>query len=137
MVEQTIMPNIFRTPEMAFHQNLEHFTKIVLAQVLRTHFGDPSEMDSYSSPNSRASLATMGRILHADADLYGEIQAYNLQSPALLQAYLETAQALGEAIQRGDCTAFKESMQSSAQTLGPAYLAEMLHKSQVIQRYLV
>ena len=83
---------------MALHQNLEHFTKIVLAHVLRTHFGDPAELDSYSSPNSRTSLITMGRILNADPDLYSEIQAYNLQGPALIQAYCEAAQALGQAL---------------------------------------
>ncbi|MGE3537741.1 MAG: prephenate dehydrogenase/arogenate dehydrogenase family protein [Candidatus Tectimicrobiota bacterium] len=123
--------------QMAFHQNLEHFTKIVLAQVLRTHFGDPRQMDSYSSPNSRTSLATMGRILNADPELYGEIQAYNLQGPALIQAYLETAQVLGAAMQRGDMTAFTESMQASAQAFGSAYLAEMLQKSRLMQRHLV
>lgn len=123
--------------QMAFHQNLEHFTKIILAQILRRHFGDPAEMDSYSSPNSRASLATMGRILNADPELYGEIQAYNLQGPALIQAYLEAAQTLGQAISRGDFAAFTESMQTSAQALGPDYLADMLQKSRAMQRFLV
>jgi len=132
----------YTTPEyhdkqMAFHQNLEHFTKIVLAQVLWTHFGDPTEMDSYSSPNSRTSLATMGRILGADPDLYSEIQAYNLQGPALLQAYLETAQALAQSLIAGQVEAFQDSMVASAAALGPAYLAEMLQKSKTIQRHLV
>lgn len=132
----------YATPEyhdkqMAFHQNLEHFTKIVLAHVLCTSFGDPAEMDSYSSPNSRTSLITMGRILNADPELYSEIQAYNLQAAALLQTYLEVAQALGQALIAGDVEAFKESMTASAGALGAAYLAEMLHKSQTIQRHLV
>lgn len=132
----------YTTPEhhdkqMAFHQNLEHFTKIILAHVLRTHFGDVSELDSYSSPNSRTSLVTMGRILNADPELYSEIQAYNLQGPALIQAYLDTAQALGEAMTRGDFTTFQESMRTSAIALGPQYLAEMLQKSRLIQRHLI
>jgi len=132
----------YTTPEyhdkqMALHQNLEHFTKIVLAQVLRTHFGDPTELDSYSSPNSRTSLITMGRILNADPDLYSEIQAYNLQGPGLIQAYCEAAQALGHALTAGNVEAFKESMAASATALGPAYLAELLQKSQTLQRHLV
>jgi len=132
----------YATPEyhdkqMAFHQNLEHFTKIVLAHVLRTSFGDPAEMDSYSSPNSRTSLITMGRILTADPDLYSEIQAYNLQGPALLQTYLEAAQALGQALIAGNVETFKESMTASVTALGSAYLAEMLQKSKTIQRHLV
>lgn len=132
----------YTTPEyhdkqMAFHQNLEHFTKIVLAQVLQTHFGNPAELDAYSSPNSRTSLITMGRILNADPELYGEIQSYNLQGPAMLRAYLEVAQALGQALIEGNMHAFKESMTTSATALGPAYLAELLEKSKVIQRHLV
>jgi len=132
----------YTTPEyhdkqMALHQNLEHFTKIVLAQVLRTHFGDPTELDSYSSPNSRTSLITMGRILNADPDLYSEIQAYNLQGPGLIQAYCEAAQALGHALTTGNVEAFKESMAASATALGPAYLAELLQKSKTLQRHLV
>ena len=132
----------YTTPEyhdkqMAFHQNLEHFTKIVLARVLQDHFGHPAEMDSYSSPNSRTSLVTMGRIVQADPDLYSQIQSYNLQGPAMLQSYLEAAQALGQALIAGDTEPFKNSMSTSATALGPAYLADMLEKSKVIQRHLL
>jgi prephenate dehydrogenase len=122
---------------MAFHQNLEHFTKIVLAQVLHTHFSDPTEMDSYSSPNSRTSLITMGRILNADPELYSEIQSYNLQGPAMIRAYLEAAQRLGQALMQDDMHTFKETMTTSAATLGAAYLAELLEKSKAVQRQLV
>jgi prephenate dehydrogenase len=127
---------VYHDKQMAFHQNLEHFTKLVLAQVLRSQFHDPNEMDSYSSPNSRTSLTTMGRILNADADLYSEIQAYNLQGPAMLQAYLDAAQALGNALIAGDVEAFKENMRSSVHALGPVYLAEMLDRSKVLQQRL-
>jgi prephenate dehydratase/prephenate dehydrogenase len=122
--------------QMAFHQNLEHFTKLVLAQVLQRQFGDPFEMDAYSSPNSRTSLVTMGRILNADPELYSEIQSYNLQGPAMIQAYLEAAQALGQALIKGDVEAFKTTMASSAKAMGPAYLEEMLRKSRQLQQHL-
>ena len=127
----------YHDKQMALHQNLEHFTKIVLAHVLRTHFGDPTELDSYSSPNSRTSLITMGRILSADPDLYSEIQAYNLQGPALIQAYCEAAQALGQALTTGQVDVFKASMTASATALGSTYLAEMLQKSKTLQRHLM
>jgi prephenate dehydratase/prephenate dehydrogenase len=123
--------------QMAFHQNLEHFTKIVLAQVLHTHFSDPAEMDSYSSPNSRTSLITMGRILRADPDLYSEIQSYNLQGPAMLQAYLEAAQTLGKALMAGNTEVFKEHMTRSATALGAPYLADLFEKSKALQRCLL
>jgi prephenate dehydrogenase len=123
--------------QMAFHQNLEHFTKLVLAQVLCGQFGDPLEMDSYSSPNSRTSLVTMGRILTADADLYSEIQAYNLQGPAMIRAYLDAAQTLGQALIAGDVDTFKAHMVASATALGSSYLQDMLEKSKIIQQHLV
>ena len=123
--------------QMAFHQNLEHFTKLVLAQVLCNQFEDPFEMDSYSSPNSRTSLITMGRILNADPDLYSEIQAFNLQGPSMLRAYLEAAQALGQALIAGDVSTFKTQMVSSATALGAPYLKETLEKSKMIQQHLI
>ena len=127
----------YHDKQMAFHQNLEHFTKVALARVLHSHFSDPAEMDRYSSPNSRTSLAIMGRILRADPDLYGEIQSYNLQGPAMLKAYLDVVQELARAMTGGDFDAFANSMKSSAKALGDDYLTEMLQKSQTIQRSLV
>jgi prephenate dehydrogenase len=123
--------------QMAFHQNLEHFTKLVLAHVLRGQFEDPFEMDSYSSPNSRTSLVTMGRILNADPDLYTEIQAYNLQGPDMIRAYLDAAQQLGQALIAGDVERFKAEMVASATALGAPYLQDMLEKSKMIQQHLV
>ena len=123
--------------QMAFHQNLEHFTKIVLAQVLQGQFGEPAEMESYSSPNSRTSLITMGRILNADPELYTEIQSYNLQGPAMIQSYLDAAQAIGKALMAGNMDAFKDSMTHSAEALGSSYLADMLEKSKLIQGHLL
>jgi prephenate dehydratase/prephenate dehydrogenase len=127
----------YHDKQMAFHQNLEHFTKLVLAQVLQSQFGDPREMDSYSSPNSRTSLTTMGRILSANPDLYSEIQSYNLQGPAMIQAYLDAAQTLGQALIAGNVTTFKEAMRNNAAALGTTYLAEMLQKSKILQRHLI
>lgn len=123
--------------QMAFHQNLEHFTKLVLAQVLRAQFADPFEMDSYSSPNSRTSLVTMGRILNADPELYSEIQTYNLQGPNMIEAYVHVAQELGKALIGNNVETFKQSMTDSAAELGPTYLAEMLRKSKLLQDRLV
>lgn len=120
--------------QMAWHQNLEHFTKIVLAQVLRTHFHAPTELESYSSPNSRTSLMTMGRILSADPELYSEIQQYNLQGPELIQAYCAVAQQLGQALMAGNVQDFKDSMTASAAALGPTYLQAMLEKSKQLER---
>jgi prephenate dehydrogenase len=109
----------------------------VLSQVLRQQFGNPFELDSYSSPNSRTSQNTMGRILKADPDVYSEIQAYNTQGPAIIQAYLEAAQHLGQALIRGDIDTFKATMTESADVLGADYLEQMLQKSKLLQQHLL
>jgi prephenate dehydrogenase len=79
----------------------------------------------------------MGRILRADPDLYSEIQSYNLQGPAMLQAYLEAAQSLGKALMAGNTDMFKEHMTRSATALGAPYLTDLFEKSKALQRYLL
>jgi hypothetical protein len=54
----------------------------------------------------------------------------------MIQAYLEAAQALGQALIKGDVEAFKTTMASSAKAMGPAYLEEMLRKSRQLQQHL-
>jgi hypothetical protein len=55
----------------------------------------------------------------------------------MIRAYLEAAQALGQALINGEIQAFKDSMTASAATLGDAYLADLLEKSKALQRHLV
>lgn len=120
--------------QMAFHQNLEHFTKIVLAEVLRTQFGTPTVMDMYSSPNSRLSLLTMGRILKGDPPLYAEIQTQNLQGAGMIQEYLRIAGAIGQALSAGDASRFTQAMMQCAEAFGPDFLAQALETSNAMQR---
>jgi prephenate dehydrogenase len=119
--------------QMAFHQNLEHFTKVVLAEVLRAQFGTPEMMASYSSPNSRLSLITMGRVLKGDPDLYAEIQTQNLQGAGLLQEYLRIAGEIGRALIQGDASHFARAMQCSADVFGSDFLAHAVDTSNAIQ----
>ncbi|RMF87122.1 MAG: prephenate dehydrogenase/arogenate dehydrogenase family protein [Nitrospinota bacterium] len=126
----------YHDQQMAFHQNLEHFTKVVLAELLRTRFGDPQVMTSYSSPNSRISLITMGRILSGDPDLYAEIQEYNLQGAGMIREYLQIAERIGRELMERNTEAFRTSMTQSATALGKEFLTEMLTWSKVIQRRL-
>ena len=63
--------------------------------------------------------------------------AFVYADPREIQEADDTAQALGQALIAGHVEAFKEGMMTSATELGSAYLAEMLQKSQRIQRHLV
>jgi prephenate dehydrogenase len=120
--------------QMAFHQNLEHFTKVVLAEVLRAQFGAPEAMATYSSPNSRLSLITMGRVLTGDPALYAEIQTQNLQGVGMIQEYLRVASELGRALMDGDASRFARAMSRCAEAFGDGFLAHAVDTSNTIQR---
>ncbi|MGH8055696.1 MAG: prephenate dehydrogenase/arogenate dehydrogenase family protein, partial [Candidatus Entotheonellia bacterium] len=120
--------------QMALHQNLEHFTKIVLAEVLRTQFGSPAVMATYSSPNSRLSLITMGRVLKGDPQLYAEIQTQNLQGAGMIQEYLRIAGEIGQALICGDASRFTQAMTQNAEAFGPGFLNQAVDISNAIQR---
>lgn len=111
--------------QMAFHQNLEHFTKIVLAQVLARHVSSPDTTQAYSSPNSRASLRTMANVLRVDAKLLTEIQAHNSQGPAMISHFMTIARDMQALIEAGEFDALLERIQASLKALGPELLHEL------------
>lgn len=115
--------------QMAFHQNLEHFSKLVLAEVLCDRFEDVAQLDSFSSPNSRASLATMGRVLHTDLELLTEIQDYNLQGPEMIEAFVTAAARLSGAISQKDMDVLHKTVEKTAGKLGHRFLQEMLART--------
>jgi prephenate dehydrogenase len=119
--------------QMAFHQNLEHFTKVVLAEVLRVQFGGPEVMARYSSPNSRLSLITMGRVLKGDPGLYAEIQTQNLEGPGMIQEYLRVAGDIGRALMEKDASRFAQAMSQCAEAFGNDFLAHAVETSNAIQ----
>jgi prephenate dehydrogenase len=119
--------------QMAFHQNLEHFTKVVLAEVLRGQFGAPEVMANYSSPNSRLSLITMGRVLKGDPGLYAEIQTQNLQGAGIIQEYLRIAGEVGRVLMQGDASHFAQIMSRCAEVFGSDFLAHAVDTSNAIQ----
>ena len=126
----------YHDQQMAFHQNLEHFTKIALAEVLRERFGGTEALASYSSPNSRMSMITMGRILNMDPQMVAEIQTYNLQGPGMIEKYLEVVSRLGAALIQGEVEPLRQAMAQNAQRLGGDFLGQMMQTSQEVENLL-
>lgn len=122
--------------QMAFHQNLEHLSKVALADALVGLFPDTSDIERYSSPNSRASLATMGRLLAGDPELYGDIQAFNQQAPSVIEAYSRALAKLAASLAKGDSTAFKETMSRTRDALGSGFVRTLMDASSALQRDL-
>lgn len=111
--------------QMAFHQNLEHFSKLVLARVLCEHVHEPASSKAYSSPNSRASLRTMARVLDLDPRLLAEIQAHNQMGPNMLRRYVAAANELLLLVEQEDYQSLREHMTRWADQLGPDLLDDL------------
>ena len=105
-----------------------------LAEVLRAQFGTPEAMANYSSPNSRLSLITMGRVLRGDPGLYAEIQTQNLQGAGMIQEYLRIADEVGRALMQGDGGPFAQAMSRCAEAFGREFLAHAVDTSNAIQQ---
>lgn len=111
--------------QMAFHQNLEHFTKLVLAEVLANHVNEPVSTRAYSSPNSRASLRTMARVLRVDTRLLTEIQAHNAEGPQMIAQFMRIASELESLIAQERFDELHARIEDSLETLGPELLQEL------------
>ncbi len=113
--------------QMALHQGMEHFSKLALAKVVADSFsGELESLGHYASPNSRASLATMGRVLTADTSLLVQIQQVNAEGLAVLQQYAKgvndlLAQVMALRQNPGD-PELATTINTIKQTLGPTFL---------------
>jgi chorismate mutase/prephenate dehydratase len=122
--------------EMAFHQNLEHFTKIALSEIIRKKFKNPERLEGFSSPNSENSLITMGRILSSEPELLAEIQEFNKQSPGMIEEYLKTINKIGKMLINKDTKYFKQLINEGRSYFGEKWIKDKVLKSKKIQEAL-
>ena len=112
--------------QMALHQNLEHFTKVVLAEFLRREFGNLDACTRYTSPNSRLSLGTMARMLLGDPNLYAGIQQHNREGAPLIEKFNQVMQQFGQAVAEGRIDVIASSLRQSRATFTEATLIRLL-----------
>jgi prephenate dehydrogenase len=103
---------------MAFIQGLTHFLNITFARTLQTRQADLEALLRVCSPVYQVFFAVLSRILSGDARLYGQIQLLNRENVPVLREYLDNAQALLGAVERGDAEAFYAMFQQAADYLG-------------------
>jgi prephenate dehydratase/prephenate dehydrogenase len=99
----------FHDQQMAFHQNIEHFTKLVTASLLSEQGVSLPHIEAFASPNSRASLATLKRILNNDPALLAQIQHHNSMALPMVRQFVAHAQRLLHVIEQGteeECVAY-------------------------------
>lgn len=110
----------FHDRQMAFHQNLEHFTKVALAELLVEQFPELESLDRFSSPNSRSTLQALHRILRGNVDVMAEIQQFNDLGFPLIRRFLAIATTLLESLEAGDQSRFRASIDRSRNALASA-----------------
>lgn len=84
---------------MSYIQTLNHFTEMVLADVLRKSGIPIKELMKYPSSVYTLELFMMGRILNQDPKLYANIQLSNPYNFKAVQSYLESARELAQTIE--------------------------------------
>jgi len=111
------------TPEkhdelMTVIQSLTHFSDITLAYSL-TKSGIPiRKFLEYQSPAYRLKLDMMGRILHQDPGLYGNMQIQNPKTIPILKTYLKSVKKLLKIVKKKDLKKFITYFNEGADYLG-------------------
>lgn len=74
----------------AFLQSLLQLNMVALAEVLADSFNEPSELDVFSTPNSRNITSSMQRVLSQKDELIRDLQLLNDHAPRLRHRLLES-----------------------------------------------
>ncbi len=111
------------TPEhhdnlMAFIQGIVHLSSIAMGMAFEKLQLNLSETLAFSSPIYRLRLDMVGRILHQDATLYGEIALENPATRKAMKAYLDSIATLFKRIERHDQKGFERDFDAAAGFLG-------------------
>lgn len=103
---------------MTVIQSLTHFTDITLAHSL-TKSGIPvRRFLEYQSPAYRLRLDMMGRILHQNPSLYGNMQIQNPKTNAVLKTYLKSVKELMKIVKKKNLNKFIQYFEEGADYLG-------------------
>ncbi len=97
----------------AFFQSLFHATMVALAETMRESIEDKEALSTFSTPNSRAVLTTMQRVLNQDEELLIDLQMLNKEYPNTRRLFLQSLFRLFSALNQEDAEAFLDSVRKS------------------------
>lgn len=86
----------------AFLQSLLQLNMVALGEVLANSFTDPSELEVFSTPNSRNIMSAMQRVLSQKDELIRDLQLLNDHAPQLRHRLLESLFRLVTAFDRDE-----------------------------------
>lgn len=110
------------TPELhdmyvTFTQGLEHMDGVAKLATILDLAGDPSHLESFSTPNSRRATEIYERIHAGDQHLYATMLKENPYIIKTLEAYLRNLSEMVNGLKHGDTQAFEEKMSFNAARL--------------------
>jgi len=110
------------TPEehdmyVTFTQGLEHMDGVAKLATVFELAGDPANLESFSTPNSRRAVEIYERIHSGDHHLYATMLKENPHILRTLEAYLRNLTEMVSDLKRGSTRIFEEKMSNNAARL--------------------
>jgi prephenate dehydrogenase len=110
------------TPEqhdmyVTFTQGLEHLDGVAKLATILELVGNPDNLDSFSTPNSRKSAETYARIHAGDAHLYATMLRENPFILRTLETYQQNFAEMVEALKQGTTKTFEQKMSKNVKRL--------------------
>jgi prephenate dehydratase/prephenate dehydrogenase len=94
-------------------QALLHISMISIAEVMRESVSELDELEPFSTPNSRAIVQTIQRVLGQSDDLLSDLQLLNTEYPFVRRKFLESVFSLIQSLNNNDLEHFRASVESS------------------------
>lgn len=101
----------------AYIQSLYHLVLLGLAEVMRSEFASLDELERFSTPNARALLGPMKRVVNQSEELLGDLQTLNDQAPRTRALFLRAFRELVESLDSEDLTRLIASAKRSKEFL--------------------
>lgn len=103
---------------MAFIQGLVHLSSIAMGIAMEKLHLNLKETLAFSSPIYRLRLDMVGRILHQDPKLYGEIAMENFLTKKTMKVYLKVIETMIKELETKNLSQFCQNFSQAARYLG-------------------
>ncbi len=94
-------------------QALLHISMIAIAEVMRESVPELKQLEPFSTPNSRAIVQTIQRVLGQSDDLLSDLQLLNTEYPLVRRRFLESVFSLIQSLNHQELQYFHESITKS------------------------
>jgi|GEM_PF-143904 len=96
---------------VAFVQSLVHLVATAFGETISKHFDSEQELEPYATPNFRALLTAVRRVVGQQDGLLLDLQTRNALAPEVRREFIETISDLAECLEAGQYDRLKEATQ--------------------------